>query len=84
MLEELRLVKRILDALDALDAFPGYAQFGRDCAMWLVPRIYYDLWLVMGATTGRRRAAIEKFLKERTPVVLKAKRELEKWDGQGA
>jgi hypothetical protein len=81
LLEELRLVTNVLDALDALDAFPEYAQLGRDCAMWLVPRIYYDLVLIMRATSGARSRAIRKFLEEKTPAALKAKREVEKWDG---
>jgi hypothetical protein len=81
LLEELRLIRTILNALDALDTFPEYAQLGRDCATWLVPRIYYDLVLIMRATSGARSRAIKKFLAEKTPAALKAKRELEKWDG---
>jgi hypothetical protein len=79
LLEELRLVTNVLDALDALDAFPEYAQFGRDCATWLIPRIYYDLWLIMRVTSGSRQRAIRKFLHSKTPAALKSKRELEKW-----
>jgi hypothetical protein len=78
--EELRLITSILDTLDKLDAFPEYAQFSRGTATALIPRLYYDLYLIMNAVTDKRRkAAIKKMLKARTPEALKAKREVEGW-----
>ena len=82
--EDLRLIASILETLDELDAFPEYAQFSRDTATALIPRLYYDLYLIMNEVTDeRRKAAVKKMLVGRTPEALKAKREVEGWRRRG-